>query len=103
MSRVSLASIGSNGGRTGRDTSPTYLDEAAIGGPAGQLVPARQLELAQNGRHVALDRLGRDAQVASDFLVCVSPCDEAQDLALARRELVEVRVRRRGRHVGEGV
>ena len=42
---------------------PGASDEAAVGGPAGQLVAVGQLQLAQHRRHVGLDRLHRDEQL----------------------------------------
>ncbi len=51
--------------------------QAAVGGPAGQLVPVGQLELAQHRRHVRLDRLDRQHQLARHLLVGVAPGDQA--------------------------
>ena len=59
--------------------------EAAVGGPARQLVAARQLELAQHRRHVRLDRLRRDVEPQCDLLVHVAARDVLEHLALARR------------------
>ena len=63
---------------------PLCLDQAAVGGPSGELVAGRELQLAQDGRHMGLDRLGRDAEVAPDLLVGVAPGNQAEDLTLAR-------------------
>src|SRR5258708_1657759 len=80
----SWASMGSKGGRTGKATartvarsagprrpSGTRSDQAAIGGPARQLVTARELQLAQHRRHVGLDGLHGDPEVARHLLVRV--------------------------------
>ena len=72
-------------------------DQAAVGGPAGELVAARELQLAQHRRHVGLDRLHRDPELAGDLLVRVAAGDEPQHLAFARRELVELGIGRRRR------
>ena len=55
----------------------------------------RKLELAQNRRDVGLDGLHRDAQPLRDLLVEIAARDVLDDLALARRELVELHVARR--------
>src|SRR6266545_4409466 len=62
-------------------------DQAVVGGPARELVPARQLELPQDGRHVSLDRLDRDRELVGDLLVSVATSDVAEHLPLPRREL----------------
>ena len=61
------------------------LDQAAVGGPPGQLVAVGQLQLAEHGRHVALDRLDRDGELAADLLVGPAPGDEPEDLAFPGR------------------
>src|SRR5687768_13503667 len=66
---------------------------AAVGGPSGQLVSVRELELAKHGRDVRLDRLDRDPEVVGNLLVGVAARDVAQDLALTRREQVELWIR----------
>src|SRR5437899_10287167 len=75
-------------------TRPARLssDEPAVCGPTREVVAVRELELAQHRRHVRLDRLHGDGELASDLLVGVAPCDVAKDFALARRELVELGV-----------
>src|SRR5438270_9037701 len=78
----------------------TRLQQPALGGPAGELVAAGELELAQHRRHVGLHRLGRDRQLAGDLLVGVAAGDEAQDLALSGGELVELGVERGGGAAG---
>jgi hypothetical protein len=45
------------------------LDQAAVGGPAGQLVAAGELQLAQHRGDMGLDRLDRQVQAPADFLV----------------------------------
>jgi hypothetical protein len=52
---------------------------------------------------MGLDRLHRDEQLLGDLLVGVAPRDEAQHLALALGEAVEVLVDRRGVGRREGV
>src|SRR6266511_6190495 len=46
--------------------------QAAGGGPPGQLVAVRQLELAEDRGHVRLHRLHRDVELARDLLVRVA-------------------------------
>src|SRR3954453_4492517 len=79
------------------------LVEVALGGPAGELVAVRELQLAQHRADVRLDGLRRDPEAQRDLLVEIAAREVPEHLALARRELVEVGVRRRGRLAGEGV
>ena len=51
-----------------------------------------ELELAQHGADVGLDGLDGDPEALGDLLVEVAAGDVAQDLALARGELVELGV-----------
>ncbi len=69
----------------------------------GELVATRELELAQHRRHVALDRLHRDPEVAGDLLVGVAARDQAQHLPFPGRELVELRVEHGRCRTGERV
>src|SRR5688500_20332603 len=64
------------------------LHEAALCGPAGELVPAGQLELAEHRRDVGLDGLHRQVEAAGHLLVRVPPGDERQDIPFASGELV---------------
>ena len=57
--------------------------------PAAQLVAARQLELAQHGADMGLDRLRRDVEALGDLLVEVAARDQAEDLPFAWGELIE--------------
>src|ERR1043165_1345391 len=80
--------------------------QAPLGRPARELVAVGELELAQHRRDVGLDGLGRAAEAQRDLLVHVAARDVAQDLALARGELVEVGVGVAGARwggAGEGV
>ena len=65
------------------------LDQPALRGPARQLVPVRELQLAQHRRDVRLDRPGR-VGVTGDLLVPVATGDELQHFTLPRRQLVEL-------------
>jgi DHA1 family chloramphenicol resistance protein-like MFS transporter len=79
--------------RAAQAASPARRDlseQAAVGGPAGELVPAGELQLAQDGGHVRLDRLHRDEELPRDLLVGVAARDEAHHLALAGGEPVEL-------------
>src|SRR5919206_273648 len=67
-------------------------DQPMLRRPAGQLVAARQLELAQHVRDVALDGLDGEVEARRDLLVHVAARDELEDFALARRQLVQLRV-----------
>src|SRR3990170_2911460 len=67
-------------------------DQPAVAGPAGQLVPRRQLQLAEHAGHVRLDRLDRDEQLLGDLLVRVAAGDQPHHLAFALGEPVEVLV-----------
>ncbi len=58
--------------------------ESSLGCPTRELVPGRQLQLPQNSRDVTLHGLHRDRQLLRDLLVGVPPCDEPENLALAR-------------------
>src|SRR4051794_39843478 len=77
-------------------TSPTRwcasVDEPSLHRPARELVAGGELELAQDGRDVGLDRLDRDAQARGYLLVEVAARYVAQHLPFARRELVELGV-----------
>ena len=80
------------------------LSPALLHRPAAELVAVGELQLAQHGGDVGLDRLGADAEVVGDLLVEVAARDEAQDLLLARRELVDVGRRSAARRLAaEGV
>src|SRR4051812_16538200 len=76
----------------GRPRGPELVDEAALDRPAAELMPIGELQLAQHRRHVRLDGLGGDRQPLCDLLVHVAAGYVAQDLALARGQLVELRV-----------
>src|SRR3954447_6037523 len=81
------------------------LVELALHRPAAELVAAGELELAQDRAHVGLDGLDADAEAVADLLVHVPAGEMAQDLELARRQLVDLAVGR-GRAAGfvpEGV
>src|SRR5580698_179653 len=84
------------------------LSEPAVGGPAGQLVPGGELELAQDRGDVAFDGLDRDVKLPGHLLVDVTLGDQPEDLALAAGRLVQFRVEgrphvRRRRGGGERV
>ena len=59
----------------------TQLDQAPLGGPARELVAARELQLAQHRRHVRLDRPRRQVQPRGDLLVA---CSRARSAAAPR-------------------
>ena len=67
--------------------------QAALGGPARELVARRKLQLAQHGGHVGLHRLGRDVEPQGDLLVHVAAGDVLEHLAFARCQVVELRFR----------
>src|SRR5947208_2340494 len=73
-------------------TETALLQQPPLRRPPRQLVAAGELELAQHRADVRLDGLDRDPQAQRDLLVHVAARDVAQDLALARRELVELGV-----------
>src|SRR6266581_1075540 len=77
--------------------------QAAVGGPAGQLVAARELQLAEHRGHVGLYRLHREVQPAGDLLVGVAPGDVPEDLLLPRGELVQLGVDGAAEPAPEGV
>src|SRR5207248_5214412 len=79
-------------GRRVRAPAALTSDEPVLARPPGQLVPRRELKLAQDVRDVTLDRLHRKVQARGDLLVHVATRDELEHLAFARRELVELRV-----------
>src|SRR5438105_2134674 len=66
--------------------------QPVLGRPARQLVARRELELPEDVRDVALDRLHRQAEPPRDLLVEVAARDQLEHLTLARRQLVELRV-----------
>src|SRR3954451_5331136 len=78
------------------------VDEPPLDGLARELVAVGELQLAQDRGDVRLDRLGGDAQAQRDLLVEVAAREQLQDLALARREGVELGVRRARRGRGGG-
>src|SRR4051795_5116614 len=67
-------------------------EQAAVRGPAGQLVPGGQLELAEHARHVGLHGLDRDEELAGHLLVGVAAGDQPHHLTLALGQPVEVLV-----------
>src|SRR5665648_555955 len=77
-------------GRTRVRSRAVVSEQAARGGPTGQLVPRGQLELAEHGRHVRLDRLDRDEQLRGHLAVGVPAGDQPHHLALPRREPVQL-------------
>src|SRR4051794_38757412 len=80
------------------------LDEAPLDGPAAELVPVRELQLAEHRADVGLDGPRGDVELLGDLLVHVAPRDQPQDLALAHRQLIELRVDLGlGHRTGEGV
>src|SRR3984957_17868808 len=79
----------------GAISAEARLRQPTLGGPAGELVPGGELELAQDGGDVAFDRLDRDVELAGHLLVGVPLGDQPQDLALAGGQLVQFRVERR--------
>src|ERR671923_323513 len=91
-------------GRAWTTTHPTRrLDESAITRPTRKLMAIRELELAQDGRHVRLDRLHGDRETLGDLLIGVAACDQPQDLLLPRGELVDLRIGDDLDLAGEGV
>src|SRR5216684_5224538 len=82
---------------THRGAPPRSLDEPPLDRPAAELVAVGKLELAEHGADVRLDGLGRDAELERDLLVEVAAGDELEHLALARGELVQLRVDLGGR------
>src|SRR5581483_2016596 len=68
------------------------VDEPAFDRPAAQLVPVRELELAQHRADVRLDGLMGDPEAQRDLLVLVAARDQPQHLALAKRQPIELRV-----------
>ncbi len=60
------------------------VHQPALDRPAAELVAVRELELAEHGADVGLDRLRRDHSSQRDLLVEVAAGDQAQDLALAQ-------------------
>ena len=72
------------------------LGQASLRSPAGQLMSRRELQLTKHRRDVALHGLRGDEQLAGDLLVGEAPGDQPEHLALARRELVELRIETRG-------
>src|SRR6266508_40804 len=85
------------------DLWPAGSDQAAVGGPAGQLVAAGELELSQDRGDVGLHRLHRQVQPAGHLLVGVAPGDVPQDLLLPGGELVQIGVDRSVEPSPEGV
>ena len=71
------------------------LDQAALDGPARELVAARELQLAQHRRDVALDRLHRQVEAGGDLLVAVAARDQLEHLAFSCRQQVQLGVARR--------
>src|ERR687891_2728810 len=67
-------------GKLLRQPCEIVLHQAAVAGPAGQLVTAGELELAQHRGDVGLDRLHRQVQAPRDLLVGEAAGDVAQDL-----------------------
>ena len=87
----------------GKGRSLARLDQTALVRPAGQLVAGRELQLAQDARHVGLDRLHREVQAGGDLLVAVAARDQLQHLALACGQRLELRVGADGLVVAERV
>ncbi len=80
------------------------VDQPPAHGPAAELVPVGELQLAQHRADVGLHGLHRDAEAQADLLVEVAARDVAEHLALAGGELIELGVDLLGRQVaGEGI
>ena len=79
------------------------LNDLAVGGPPRQLVPAAQLQLAQDRRHVGLDGLHRKVQPLRNLLVGVPPGDQPHDLPLPMGQQVQLLVDRLGGLAAEGI
>src|SRR4051794_25543081 len=93
LSRSCPKDSGSCSARSGwSSTRPAPSQQAALRGPAGQLVARGELELAQHGAHVGLDGLDRDEQLGGDLLVGVAARDQPHHLPLALGQPVEVLV-----------
>src|SRR5688500_4013240 len=73
-------------------TRSSFLDEPVLSRPARQLVPRRELELAQDVRDVSLDGLYGQVQPGGDLLVHVAARDQLEDFPLARGQLVQLGV-----------
>ena len=111
--RGSLRAIARPRVRAGRQRPPALVDQPALDRPAAELVAIGELQLSQHRADVGLDRLRRDRELERDLLVEVAAGDQAQDLALAQGQLVELGVdlgargaaprRRRGRSRRAGV
>src|SRR5437016_13155854 len=69
-------------------------DQAAIRRPSGELVAARELELAEHRGDVGFDGLHGDGELPRDLLVSVAAGDVPEHLAIAGRELVQLGMRR---------
>ena len=76
------------------------LHQPAVARPARELVAVGRLGLAQDARHVGLDGLHRDDELGGDLLVRPAAGEQAQDVALAAGELVELGVDDAGRRRG---
>src|SRR4051794_650961 len=72
------------------------VHEAALHGPAAELVAVGELQLSQHCGDVRLHRLGRDMEPGPDLLVEVGAGGVLEDPAPARGELVELGVDGRG-------
>jgi hypothetical protein len=73
----------------GQEWAQRQLRKPALRGPAGELVPGGELQLAQHRRDVAFHRLDGDVQLAGDLLVGVALGDQPEHLAFAAGQLVE--------------
>jgi hypothetical protein len=57
-----------------------------------ELVPIRELQLAQHRRYVGFHGLGGDLKFNADLFIGVTTSDETKDLAFAGSQLIEFRV-----------
>src|SRR5205823_62376 len=79
-------------GRPSGSTRGASIDQAPLDRPAAELVAVRELELSQHRADVRLDRLHRNRELARDLLVEIAAGDQAQHLALPKRQLIELRI-----------
>src|SRR5215472_2086966 len=80
-----------------------WLVQPPLGRPARQLVAGGELEFPQHRGDVAFNGLAGDIELARYLPIGVTAGDQAENLALARRQLVELGVERlavRGRAEG---
>src|SRR5690606_1010199 len=74
----------------GNFSHPSPLEEFALKGPGGELVPGGELEFAQHRRNVGLNSFDRDEELCRHLFIGEATGDKSHHLKLASAEPIEL-------------